>query len=82
MLPRQLKKLKLLLGEIMAQIDVTDAKLNTHEAVCAERYEAIKQSIEAASRRMTRIEYILYTLIVVTLLGPGFAAEMVKKLLT
>jgi hypothetical protein len=80
--PRQLKKLKLLLGEIMAQIDVTDAKLNTHEAVCAERYEAIKQSIDAASKRMTRIEYILYTLIVVTLLGPGFAAEMVRKLLT
>ncbi len=82
MLPRQLKKLKLLLGEIMAQIDVTDAKLNTHEAVCAERYEAIKQSIEAGSRRMTRIEYILYALIAVSLLGPGFAAKMVEKLLT
>ena len=81
-LPRLLKTLNLLLGELMAQIDVTDAKLNTHEAVCAERYEAIKQSIDAASRRMTRIEYILYTLIAVTLLGPGFAAKMVEKLLT
>lgn len=80
--PRLLKTLNLLLGELMAQIDVTDAKLNTHEAVCAERYEAIKQSIESASKRMTRIEYILYTLIAVTLLGPGFAAEMVRKLLT
>lgn len=80
--PPRLKKLNLLLGELMTQIDVTDAKLNTHEAVCSERYEAIRQSIDAASKRMTRIEYILYTLIVVTLLGPGFAAEMVKKLLT
>lgn len=82
MLPRRLKTLNLLLGELMAQIDVTDAKLSTHEAVCAERYEAIKQSVEAASKRMTRIEYILYTLILVTLLGPGFAAKMVEKLLT
>lgn len=82
MLLRRLKTLNLSLGEIMAQIDVTDAKLNTHEAVCSERYEAIKQSIDAASKRMTRIEYILYTLIVVTLLGPGFAAKMVEKLLT
>lgn len=80
--PQLLQKLNLLLGELMTQIDVTDAKLNTHEAVCSERYEAIRQSIDAASKRMTRIEYILYTLIVVTLLGPGFAAEMVRKLLT
>ena len=66
----------------MAQIDVTDAKLSIHEAVCAERYEAIKQSIDAASKRMTRIEYVLYALIVVILLGPGFAAKMIEKLLT
>jgi len=30
---------------------------------------------------MGRIEYILYALIAVTLLGPGFAAEMLKKIL-
>ena len=65
----------------MSQIDATDAKLSTHEAVCAERYVQIQKSFESGSKRMTRIEYILYALIAVTLLGPGFAAEMLKKIL-
>ena len=65
----------------MTQIDATDAKLATHEEICAIRYEAIQKSFESGSKRMSRIEYILYALIAVTLLGPGFAAEMIKKLL-
>jgi len=65
----------------MSQIDATDAKLNTHEEICAIRYEAIQKSFESGSKRMSRIEYILYALIAVTLLGPGFAAELIKKIL-
>ena len=65
----------------MSQIDATDAKLNTHEEICALRYEAIQKSFEQGSKRMSRIEYILYALIGVTLLGPGFAAELLKKML-
>ena len=65
----------------MSQVDATDARLHTHEEICALRYEAIQKSFESGSKRMTRIEYILYALIAVTLLGPGFAAEMLKKML-
>jgi len=65
----------------MTTIDKTDARLSTHEAVCAERYASIQKSFENGSKRMTRIEYILYALIAVTLLGPGFAAELLKKVL-
>jgi len=65
----------------MTQIDATDAKLNTHEEICAIRYENIQKGFESGSKRMSRIEYILYALIAVTLLGPGFAAEMIKKIL-
>ena len=65
----------------MANIDATDARLQTHEEICALRYEAIQKSFEQGSKRMSRIEYILYALIAVTLLGPGFAAELLKKLL-
>jgi len=65
----------------MSQVDATDAKLATHEEICAMRYEAIQKSFESGSKRMSRIEYILYALIAVTLLGPGFAAEMLKKML-
>lgn len=63
----------------MSQIDATDAKLATHEEICAIRYEAIQKSFESGNKRMSRIEYILYALIMVTLLGPGFAAEFVKN---
>jgi hypothetical protein len=65
----------------MTQVDATDARLQTHEEICALRYEAIQKSFEQGSKRMSRIEYILYALIAVTLLGPGFAAELLKKLL-
>ena len=65
----------------MSQVDATDARLQTHEEICALRYESIQKSFESGSKRMTRIEYILYALIAVTLLGPGFAAEMLKKML-
>jgi hypothetical protein len=65
----------------MANIDATDARLQTHEEICALRYEAIQKSFEQGSKRMSRIEYILYALIAVTLLGPGFAAELLKKML-
>ena len=65
----------------MSQIDATDAKLATHEEICALRYEAIQKSFESGSKRMSRVEYILYALIGITLLGPGFAAELLKKML-
>ena len=65
----------------MSQVDATDARLQTHEEICALRYEAIQKSFESGSKRMSRIEYILYALVAVTLLGPGFAAELLKKIL-
>jgi hypothetical protein len=58
----------------------TDKRLSVHEAVCASRYEAIQGRFDDGSKRMTRIEYILYVLIAVVLLGPGVAAELAKKL--
>lgn len=61
------------------QIDATEARLTTHEEVCALRYEAIQKSFESGSKRMTKIEYLLYAVIAAVLLGPGVAAEFVKK---
>ncbi len=55
-------------------------KIDVHVAVCAERYAAIEKSFEQGSKRMTRIEYLLYIVIAAVLMGPGFAAEFVKKL--
>lgn len=52
-----------------------------HEAVCAQRYSAIEKSFVDGDKRMTRIEYLLYVVIGAVLLGPGFAGELIKKLL-
>jgi hypothetical protein len=59
----------------------TDARLSAHEQICAQRYEGIQARFDDGSKRMTKIEYLLYILIAVVLLGPGVAAEFVKKLL-
>ncbi len=37
-------------------------------------------SAEKGDRRMTKIEYLLYAAILAVLLGPGVAAEFVKKI--
>jgi hypothetical protein len=59
----------------------TDKRLSVHEAICAQRYEVIQTRFDEGSKRMTRVEYLLYVVILVVLLGPGVAAEVVKKLL-
>ena len=58
-----------------------DTKIAVHEAVCAERYAAIEKSFVDGDKRMTRIEYLLYAVIVCVLFGPGVAGELVKKVL-
>ncbi len=58
-----------------------DTKLAVHEAICAERYSKISDSLKAGDKRMTKIEYLLYGVIVAVLFGPGVAAEFVKKIL-
>jgi hypothetical protein len=52
-----------------------------HEAICSERYAAIEKSFVDGDKRMTRIEYLIYVVIAAVLFGPGFAGELVKKIL-
>jgi hypothetical protein len=59
----------------------TDTRLSVHEAVCAERYESIQNRFDEGSKRMQKIEYLLYALMALVLLGPGVAAELFKKML-
>ncbi len=62
-------------------ITETDAKLSTHEMVCAVRYEGIQKSFSNGSKRMEKIEYLIYIVIVAVLFGPGAAAQFVAKVL-
>jgi hypothetical protein len=62
-------------------IDDTATKIDVHVAVCSERYAAIEKSFVVGDKRMTRIEYLLYAVIVCVLFGPGVAGELLKTIL-
>ena len=62
-------------------MDTVETKLAVHEAVCATRYDSIDRSLRDGDKRMTKIEYLLYAVIICVLFGPGVAGEFVKKLL-
>ena len=62
-------------------MDSLETKLAVHEAVCAERYQSIDRTLRDGDKRMTKIEYLLYAVIMAVLFGPGVAAEFAKKLL-
>ena len=58
-----------------------DKRLAVHEAICLERYNNIDRSLRDGDKRMTKIEYLLYGVIVCVLFGPGVAGELLKKVL-
>jgi hypothetical protein len=61
-------------------MDNTETKLAVHEAVCSERYSSIDRSLRDGDKRMSKIEFLLYAVILCVLFGPGVAGEFVKKL--
>ena len=61
--------------------DEVDKRLAVHEAVCLERYNSIDRSLRDGDKRMTKIEYLLYAVMICVLFGPGVAGEFVKKIL-
>jgi hypothetical protein len=65
--------------DLQNTVNDNDKRLSVHEAVCAERYKGIQEALANGEKRMQKIEYILYAIGGVVLLGPGFAAELVKK---
>ena len=58
-----------------------ETRLAVHEAICSERYGRIDGRLEDGDKRMMKIEYLLYLVILVQLFGPGVAADFVKKIL-
>jgi len=62
-------------------IDDLETEFAVHEAICAQRYEAIQKTLADGDKRMTKIEYLIYAVMVCVLFGPGVAAEFIKKLL-
>ena len=58
----------------------TEKDLAVHVAVCDQRYKEIAASLREGEKRMTKIEYLLYGVMLCVLLGPGVAAEFIKKI--
>jgi hypothetical protein len=59
----------------MTTIDKTDARLSTHEAVCAERYEQI-------NARLKRLEHIIMQaagVMILSMAGTIFSAVWILK---
>ena len=61
-------------------ISVTAARLDTHEAVCAQRYETITDRLEKGAERMDKMQYLIYAVLAAVLLGPGAAASLFAKI--
>lgn len=61
-------------------MESVETKLAVHEAICAERYNRIDGQLTSGDKRMAKIEYLLYAVMAAVLLGPGVAAEFIKKL--
>ena len=58
-----------------------DKRLSVHEAVCAERYEGILDSFDKGSKRMQRIEYLLYAIIASVFFGKDMLFDIVKTMI-
>ena len=60
----------------------TDKRLNAHEQVCAERYKGILDSFDKGSKRMQRIEYLLYAVIASVFFGKDMILNIVQHLIS
>lgn len=61
--------------------DDTKTKLEVHLAECALRYNNMSECLARGERMMNRLQLLIGLLAVMVLLGPGFAAELIKKLI-
>jgi len=59
----------------------TEKELAVHVAVCEERYSHIAQLLKDGEKRMTKIEYLIYGVMLLVLLGPNVAGQFFSKLL-
>ena len=57
----------------------TEKDLAVHVAVCDERYRQIADMLKEVDRRMTKIEYLIYGVMLLVLLGPNVAGQFFHK---
>ena len=65
-----------------ATIAENDKRLSVHEAVCEQRYNAILESFANGSKRMQRIEYLLYAVIASVFFGKDMILNIVQQIVS
>lgn len=63
----------------MTQIDETTARLNTHEAVCAERYAGLDSKMRTIEERLDKLEIDVKELKTSTSKGFADIKELIEK---
>jgi len=58
-----------------------NTRISVHEAVCAERYKRIEESFERGAKRMQRIEYMLYAIMLFTFFGKDTFMELLQAVI-
>jgi hypothetical protein len=67
--------------DMEAVIAENDKRLSVHEAVCEQRYNAILEKFDNGSKRMQRIEYLLYAVIASVFFGKDMLIDIAKTLI-
>lgn len=63
-------------------VTAVEAQLNTHEAVCAQRYEGIEVQFRSSNARLKRIETLMVASVVGVLGGFGSIIILLLNLLS
>jgi len=69
------------MGDVHDLANETDKRLAVHEAVCAQRYAEIQKRFDDGSKRMRRIEYLLYLIAGLSLVGSQNVMEILKTVI-
>jgi len=69
------------MGDVHDLANETDKRLAVHEAVCAQRYAEIQKRFDDGSKRMRRIEYLLYLIAGLSLVGAQNVMEILKTVI-
>lgn len=62
-------------------VSAVEAQLNTHEAVCAQRYEGIEVQFRSSNARLKRIESIMVASAIGVISGFGAIIMLLAQLL-
>lgn len=63
-------------NDMQADIAENEKRIEIHEAVCAERYQGILDKFGRGDKRMQRIEYVLYFLALIAIVGRDGALKV------